>query len=374
MKIYFFILLLTFFSLYTSLTNSQIKTTTPECVAYDSISNKYFVSCLMSGKIVSIDSAGNRSIFKSGLGYASGCLVYGNVLYVSIMSTKYVKGFDISTGNQVMNIQIPTAHQLDGMAVDTAGNLYIADYDYNETNDQIFKIKLSIQTYTTFVPAGHGLAGMPQGLFFDKPNNRLIVVSAAINSPIQAISLSDSVVSNILPSTVGDLDGIAMDKNGSYYITSWASQSALRYNHFFSGNPLTILSGLNGPSNLCYSSKNNTLAIPVYYFDSVIFLPVNSIGINTVNEMLYNYSLEQNYPNPFNPTTIIKYYLPESNKIVTLDVYDINGRKIKNLINQIQNKGHHEIIFDGKKLPSGIYFYKLETDEFSNVKKMLFIK
>jgi len=357
---------------------SQVRTTTPECVAYDSISNRYFVSSLMSGKIIAIDSLGIRSIFKSGLGYASGCMIYGNVLYVSTMSTKYVKGFDLSTGNQVMNVYIQSAHQLDGMDADTAGNLYIADYDYNGINDQIFKIKISTHSYSTFVPAGHGLAGMPQDIFYDKPNNRLIVVSAALNSPIQAVSLADSVVSTIIPTSIGDFDGIEMDNNGNYYLTSWATSSLIKYNHSFSGPPVTILSGLNGPSNLCYSRRNNVLAIPVYYFDSVIFLNVGTIGINRDVEIIKDFKLNQNYPNPFNPTTNIKFHI-EKTGFVTLKIYNVQGIEVATLVNERLTAGTYETQFSSNTvsnnhLPSGVYYYKLVSDDVSETRKMLMIK
>ncbi|MCX6162407.1 MAG: T9SS type A sorting domain-containing protein [Ignavibacteriae bacterium] len=357
---------------------SQVRTTTPECVAYDSISNRYFVSCLMSGKIIAIDSLGNMSIFKSGLGYASGCKVHGNVIYVSTMSTKYVKGFDLSTGNQVMNIYIPTAHQLDGMTTDTAGNLYVADYDYSQTNDQIFKIRLSTQSYSVFVPAGHGLAGMPQDIFYDKPNNRLIIVSASISSPIQAISLTDSAVSNILPTSVGDFDGIEMDNNGNYYLTTWATGSLIKYNHDFSGSPVTILSGLNGPSNLCYNRKKNILAVPVYYLDSVIFLSLSSIGISKEEEIIKSSNLNQNYPNPFNPSTNIKFLIIK-NSFVSLKVYNILGVEVATLVNEKLPAGTYEARFSinsltNKQLTSGVFFYTLETDNFISTKKMILIK
>jgi hypothetical protein len=289
------------------------------------------------------------------------------------MSTKYVKGFDLSTGNQVTNIYIPTAHQLDGMTTDTAGNLYVADYDYNETNDQIFKIKISTQSYSTFVPAGHGLAGMPQDIYYDKPNNRLIVVSAVVNSPIQAVNLSDSVVTNILPTSVGDFDGIEMDNNGNYYLTTWATNSLIKYNHSFFGTPVTILSGLNGPSNLCYSGKNNVLAIPVYYFDSVIFLSVGSIGITKEEEIVKGFKLDQNYPNPFNPSTNISFQVPK-NSFVTLKVYDILGREIATLVSKKLNAGEYEIPFSNNQLTSGVYFYRIEAEDYVNTKKMFMIK
>jgi hypothetical protein len=85
------------------------------------------------------------------------------------------------------------------------------------------------------------------------------------------------------------------------------------------------------------------------------------------------FSLSQNYPNPFNPVTNIKYQIPK-NSFVTLKIYDILGREIITLINEKQNAGTYITQFSGELLPSGVYFYKLVADDFSDVKRMILIK
>lgn len=81
-----------------------------------------------------------------------------------------------------------------------------------------------------------------------------------------------------------------------------------------------------------------------------------------------NYSLSQNYPNPFNPTTTIKFSIPE-NSLVTLKVYDILGKEVGTLINQVAPKGSHEVQFDASKLSSGMYVYRLTAGSFSDRRK-----
>ncbi len=83
--------------------------------------------------------------------------------------------------------------------------------------------------------------------------------------------------------------------------------------------------------------------------------------------------LYQNYPNPFNPVTKIQFYLPEKSK-VTLNIYDIRGRKLETLVEQSLNQGMHTINFDGSRYPSGVYFYELRTEKFRNMRKMILIK
>lgn len=86
-----------------------------------------------------------------------------------------------------------------------------------------------------------------------------------------------------------------------------------------------------------------------------------------------NYSLSQNYPNPFNPVTRISYAIPNDG-FVTLKVYDIIGREVAKIINETKTAGYYTVDFDASKLASGIYFYKLQSGSFTNVKRMVLVK
>ena len=85
------------------------------------------------------------------------------------------------------------------------------------------------------------------------------------------------------------------------------------------------------------------------------------------------YSLSQNYPNPFNPATKINFEIPKEG-FVSIKIYDITGREVHNLINEIKVAGYYTVSFDGAKLSSGIYFYRISTGEFTSVKKMTLVK
>ena len=100
-----------------------------------------------------------------------------------------------------------------------------------------------------------------------------------------------------------------------------------------------------------------------------ILLPVKEVNA----DVSLNYNLSQNYPNPFNPSTTIRYEIPK-NGFVKLIVFDILGNKIETLVNEKQTTGIYEATFDASKYSSGVYFYKLTTDNFSESKKMLLIK
>jgi len=100
----------------------------------------------------------------------------------------------------------------------------------------------------------------------------------------------------------------------------------------------------------------------------------NILGINYINsEIPDRFSLSQNYPNPFNPITKLKFQIPKSG-LVKLIVFDVLGKEVQVLVNQHLSPGTYEVDFDGSNLPSGVYYYKIETEEFAETKKMVLLK
>lgn len=95
--------------------------------------------------------------------------------------------------------------------------------------------------------------------------------------------------------------------------------------------------------------------------------------VNNSHTIPQKYSLSQNYPNPFNPTTKINYTIKRPG-LTKLVVYDILGNKVCELVNNYRNIGTHEVEFDADNLTSGVYFYRLETNDFFETKKMMVLK
>ena len=86
-----------------------------------------------------------------------------------------------------------------------------------------------------------------------------------------------------------------------------------------------------------------------------------------------DFELSGNYPNPFNPTTLIRYALP-TQSAVKLTVYDAAGRQVAVLVDSERPAGRHEVAFDATKLPSGVYFYRLDAGSFSEVEQMVLLR
>lgn len=95
--------------------------------------------------------------------------------------------------------------------------------------------------------------------------------------------------------------------------------------------------------------------------------------VSVVIEMPIEYALGQNYPNPFNPSTKLKYSVPQ-NGIVTIKVYDLTGQEVATLLNEVKEPGNYELDFNAAGLSSGVYFYKMIADNFTQVKKMSILK
>jgi hypothetical protein len=94
---------------------------------------------------------------------------------------------------------------------------------------------------------------------------------------------------------------------------------------------------------------------------------------NINNEIPSMYSLSQNYPNPFNPSTNIKFAIPRSSD-VKIAIYDISGKEIDILVNEKLQPGTYQTEWNASNYPSGIYFYKITSNEFSVTKRMTLIK
>ncbi len=106
----------------------------------------------------------------------------------------------------------------------------------------------------------------------------------------------------------------------------------------------------------------------------IITLSTTPLEVKQISSKVPEYfRLEQNYPNPFNPTTTIQYALPKSGHVI-LKVYDELGREVSTLVDKNQGAGVYSATFNGSAFASGVYFYKLSTGSFNEVKKLILLK
>jgi photosystem II stability/assembly factor-like uncharacterized protein len=112
----------------------------------------------------------------------------------------------------------------------------------------------------------------------------------------------------------------------------------------------------------------------VGYGGTIAKLTVNPVGVNANNSNIpKDFILEQNYPNPFNPVTTINFSIPKAN-YVTLTIFNAEGKMISKVVDGYKQAGIYNIELNTSNLASGMYFYKLETGNFTATKKMVLLK
>jgi len=132
-----------------------------------------------------------------------------------------------------------------------------------------------------------------------------------------------------------------------------------------------IVSGSLDSNNIYDNSVSGTKRIDALIFK--IDKNGNTVSIKNNNSQPHQFKLSQNFPNPFNPTTTIPFSIFK-NSFVKLKVFDITGKVIKTLVNNYKQAGSYNVTFDASNLPSGVYHYKISSDENTSVKRMVLLK
>lgn len=156
-------------------------------------------------------------------------------------------------------------------------------------------------------------------------------------------------------------------------VNGWDPASANYYNTSLPGSLMYKWDGISFLQGVMYYGFNHYKLIPRTNAD---FGTV--IGVEPIGEVATQFWLKQNYPNPFNPSTNIIYNLPVAAE-VNIKVYNLLGQEVRTLVNALQNRGRHEIMFNSEGLASGMYIYVLEASTFDggnfrDVKKMVLVK
>ena len=134
------------------------------------------------------------------------------------------------------------------------------------------------------------------------------------------------------------------------------------------------IDGLKTGELLSFTYNGDTLSSQIKFYP----MSFKEVELDYKAFLPSTFALHQNYPNPFNPVTTIQYDIPD-NGPVTIIIYDLTGRKIKTLVNQISTPGRYSIIWNGtndfgKSISSGMYFYRMEAPGFKSVKKLMLLK
>jgi sugar lactone lactonase YvrE len=166
-----------------------------------------------------------------------------------------VFGININNAQLEVQIPIPDAVFFNDIAWDGGRYIYVSD-----TNaDRI--IRIDRETRFNTILTGTGLRE-PNGLFYDGENNQLLVVCMTINSPIYSINPDTGEMKVLRKTKLSNLDGIARDANGYWYISSRNTGTVYVFNKDLTGKPRTFIERQKGPADIYYHAKENAIAIP----------------------------------------------------------------------------------------------------------------
>lgn len=144
--------------------------------------------------------------------------------------------------------------------------------------------------------------------------------------------------------------------------------------NFYNYEVYLLDKNLNKFYNLKEQNEINLSSVHEKYNCQLLIGDENYINNLKTGYIPPEYSLSQNYPNPFNPTTLIKYQIRENNTFVELKVFNILGKEVKTLVNEVQDSGTHEVEFNAANFSSGVYFYTIKAGSYSATKKMILTK
>ena len=279
------------------------------------------------------------NVYVTGVSNGPGISDYATVKYNSAGVRQWVQRYN---GNQNQDDQVT------GLAVDNSGNVYVTGYSFrgNERSD-----------YATL-----------------KYNS---------NGEVQWLRIYKG------PADLYDYAyGIALDNAGNIYVTGQSdgissSRDCATIKYDPDGNEKWI-QRYNGPANnfdgaqaILTDNNGNVYVTGMTWGNQNDFVTIKysqQTGVNPIGGSIpTQFSLKQNYPNPFNPVTKINYDIPDGN-FVSLKVYDVVGNEVETLVNERQHAGSYSVTFNAANSTSGVYFYKLVTEGFSETKKMLLVK
>jgi hypothetical protein len=200
-----------------------------------------------------------------------------------------------------------------------------------------------------------------------------ITVNSDINQYIANFKIQFKVQTSIYPAGIGALVNVT-GGNVFYDSSATANISVAPLQVPFNGKTYYFQRWM-GSGIGSYIGTNPSFQLTVNNFiNQVAFYDTINTGINQLgNEIPNKFALMQNYPNPFNPVTTIKFNLPNAGN-VSLKLYDVLGKEVDNLFKGSLSAGYYQMNFNASSLSSGVYFYRLETENFSDIKRMVLVK
>jgi hypothetical protein len=262
---HYLLIILAFFALWGSGLLMAATLEYPESMTYDYTNGRWLISNVgypnaQDGTIVYFDKSGNlQKLISGNLKDPKGMAIYKDKLYVTDVTK--VAEIDLLTDELVQEYDVAGATSLNDICAGNGDNLYITDM----TGNAIFKMDTKTQKFTKLTLKSP--INSPNGLLYDATKGSLVMVSYKVNAPIYEVKLSDFSVTTLKATNYNQFDGIARDRMGNYYISSWGDGEDIpgkvyKYDANFTGNGEVFINNLVGPADIFFNVWSDTLALP----------------------------------------------------------------------------------------------------------------
>ncbi|HEX9252271.1 MAG TPA: C25 family cysteine peptidase [Ignavibacteriaceae bacterium] len=300
-------------------------------------------------------------------------MFYYNNLNATLTSATV--GIENAAGTDGLQIAYEAAYLVNNLAVQIAADpewLILNNYAGTIYNGNSVNIGLMINTDGMDI----GNYSMDLEITTNDPAHQLMVVPITMTIdnavPVELVSFNAEIVDgdvvlNWSTATETNNNGFQIERkvrSPQSLVGNWENKA------FVSGNGTTT-----ERSFYSYTEKNEKPGTYSYRLKQIDFDGSFSYSSEVEIEVTgpKDFALYQNYPNPFNPSTTIKFALPVKTNL-SLSVYNTLGEKVAEIFNGEMEEGYHEMIFNASGLSSGIYFYKIESENFNSIKKMILLK
>jgi sugar lactone lactonase YvrE len=252
-----------------------------EAVEYDPNGSQWFVSCGSSTMLSTSDLGDTWEYF--GTAHAThGMEVMGEVLFV--IDNDSIRAYDLNTAEQLGTTSVIGAGFLNGMGNDGNGMLIISDF----STGRILKVDATDPADMIVSTLVGNTGTTPNGVVVDVANGRAVIVNWGGNADILAVDLDSGAVTTIVNGTgLGNCDGIDMDSDGRYYVSSWLPNRITRFSNDFTQTEAVVNSGLNHPADISFDETNHILGVANSGSNQVTFhqfeAETNGIGIADIN-------------------------------------------------------------------------------------------
>lgn len=260
----------------------------PESVEGDTLTGNYYISNPPSGTILRRLPDGTLEHFASGIAGPHGLEIVNDVIYVCAGGGE-VRGLALNGGGPVFSVQTGGTF-LNGITYGDDGFLYVTDF----SGHRIYKVDILNESSELFV--GNTIS-TPNGIIHDHFNDRLVFVSWGTQADIVEVNMTDGALNVLTSTNLANIDGVALDGDGNFYVSSWGVDAVHRFEPTFTEAPELVVSDLDRPADIYYNVKTDTLGIPNVGDNTVTFVGFEEEPPSSSGEEFIDFEISV-FPNP----------------------------------------------------------------------------